>query len=93
MVEGIIVAVQSFDYKQADFSAWWAILILGIAGAVLGFFGLKNPDVAVATLSWLIGLGIIASGISYLVALSGINRLEKRVKQFRDNIKAVINEQ
>ncbi|MCR5038160.1 MAG: DUF308 domain-containing protein [Bacteroidales bacterium] len=91
-VEGIIVAVQSFDFKQADFSAWWAILILGIAGAVLGFFGLKNPDVAAATLSWLIGLGIIASGISYLVALSGINRLEKRVKQFRDNIKAAIDE-
>lgn len=92
LVEGIIVAVQSFDFKQADFSAWWAILILGIAGAVLGFFGLKNPDVAAATLSWLIGLGIIASGISYLVALSGINRLEKRVKQFRDNIKAAIDE-
>lgn len=24
LIEGIIVAVQSFDYKQAGFSAWWA---------------------------------------------------------------------
>ena len=28
-----------------------------------------NPDVAGATLSWLIGLGIISAGVSYLVAL------------------------
>ena len=74
--------------------AWWAALLLGIAGAVLvGFFGLKNPDVAGATLSWLIGLGIISTGVSYLVALCGINRVEKHVKQFRANVKAAIDEQ
>ena len=47
-----------------------------IGCGVSGFFGLKNPDVAGATLSWLIGLGIISTGISYLVALCGINRVE-----------------
>ena len=88
-----IVAVQSFDYKQAGFSAWWGVLLLGIAGAILGFFGLKNQDVAGATLSWLIGLGIISTGVSYLVALCGINRVEKHVKQFRANVKAAIDEQ
>ncbi len=93
LVEGIIVAVQSFDYKLAGFSTWWGILILGIAGAVLGFFGLKNPDVAAATLSWIIGLGIISAGISYLVALCGINRVEKHVKQFRDSVDEAIDEQ
>ena len=36
--------------------AWWAILLLGIAGGVLGFFGLRNPDV----LTWLIGIGELA---------------------------------
>ena len=92
LVEGIIIAVQSFDFKLAGFSAWWGILLLGIAGAVLGFFGLKNPDVAGATLSWLIGLAIIALGVSYLVALCGINRVENQVKQFRANIKATIDE-
>ena len=93
LVEGIIIAIQSFDFKQAGFPGWWGVLLLGIAGAVLGFFGLKNPDVAGTTLSWLIGLGIIAMGVSYLVALCGINRVEKHVKQFRANIKAAIDEQ
>ena len=92
-MEGIIVAVQSFDFKQAGTSSWWAILLLGIAGAVLGFFGLRNPDVAAKTLTWLIGVGIISTGVSYLVALCGINRIEKHVKQFRANVKAAIDEQ
>ena len=93
LVEGIIVAVQSFDFKQAGASSWWAILLLGIAGAVLGFFGLRNPDVAAKTLTWLIGLGIISTGVSYLVALCGLNRVEKHLKQFRANVKAAIDEQ
>ncbi len=75
------------------FSGWWGILLLGIAGAILGFLGLKNPDVAGVTLSWIIGCGIIAMGVSYLLALCGINRFEKKVGQIRSNIKAAIDEQ
>ena len=30
IIEGISVAVQSFDYKKLGFPLWWAILILGI---------------------------------------------------------------
>ena len=93
LVEGIILAVQSFDFKRIGFSGWWGILLLGIAGAILGFLGLKNPDVAGATLSWFIGCGIIAMGVSYLLALCGINRFEKKVGQIRSNIKAAIDEQ
>ena len=81
LVEGIIIVVKSFDYKQVDFKYWWCLLILGVAGAVLGFLGLKNPDVAGKTLSILVGIGIIAEGISYLVALGGINRLQKSIKE------------
>ena len=93
LVEGIILAVQSFDFKRVGFSGWWGILLLGIAGAILGFLGLKNPDVAGATLSWIIGLGIISLGVSYLLVLCGINRFEKKVGQIRSNIKAAIDEQ
>ena len=75
LIEGIILAVQSFDYKQLGFSAWWSVLLLGIAGAVLGFLGLKNPDVAGTALSWIIGLGIISAGVAYLLALFGMNRV------------------
>lgn len=93
LIEGIIVAVQSFDYKQLGFSAWWSVLLLGIAGAVLGFLGLKNPDVAGTALSWIIGLGIISAGVAYLLALFGINRVESHLKQFRTNVKNAIDEQ
>ena len=93
LIEGIIVAVQSFDYKQLGFSAWWSVLLLGIAGAVLGFLGLKNPDVAGTALSWIIGLGIISAGVAYLLALFGINRVENPLKQFRTNVKNAIDEQ
>jgi len=91
LVEGVIIAVKSFDYKQVDFKYWWCILILGVAGAVLGFLGLRNPDVAGRTLSTLVGIGVIVEGISYLVTLSGINRFEKRVKEFKNDVREAID--
>ena len=86
LIEGIILAVQSFDYKQLGFSAWWSVLLLGIAGAVLGFLGLKNPDVSATTLSTLIGIGIIAMGASYLYALFAINKFENKVEGIRKKL-------
>lgn len=78
-VEGIIIAVQSFDYKRVGFPYWWLILLLGIAGAVLGILGLRNPVDSAKTLSTLIGLGIIALGLSYLMGLAGIKKFEKMI--------------
>ena len=83
LIEGVIISVQSFDYKQVGFSYWWVILLLGVCGAVLGILGLRNPVVTAAALSTLIGLGIMAMGAAYLFALCGINRFEKKVKDFR----------
>ena len=80
MMEGIILAVQSFDYKKVGFGSWWLILLLGIAGAVLGFLGMRNPETSAKTLSTLIGLGIIADGIAYIVGFVGIKRFEKFVE-------------
>ena len=79
LVEGIIIAVQSFDYKKVGFPSWWVILILGIAGAVLGVFGLRNPEVTAKTLSTFIGIAVIVLGIAHLVALCGIKKIEKQV--------------
>lgn len=93
LIEGVVIAVQSFDYKKVGFSYWWCILLLGIAGAVLGVLGLRNPDVTAATLSTLIGIGIIANGVAYIVALCGINKFDKKVEGVRSSIRGAIDEQ
>ena len=93
MVEGIIVAVKSFDYKQVEFRYWWCILILGIGGVVLGFLGLSDPVAAGKTLSLLVGMGVISEGISFLVTLGGINRFEKKVKEVRGAIREALTDE
>ena len=86
LMESVIIAVNSFDYKRVGFPGWFVILLLGLCGIVLGVLGLKNPEVTATTLSTLIGLGVIAMGISYLCALRGINKFEKKVDGFRREI-------
>ena len=93
MIEGVIIAVQSFDYKKVGYQYWWALLVLGIAGAVLGFFGLKNLNVTAVTLSTLIGAGIIANGLAYICAVIGVNRFEKEVENFKEAVREAIEEQ
>ena len=81
MVEGVVIAIESFEFKKVEFSGWWCILLLGIAGAVLGFLGLRNPLAAGTTLTTLIGLAIIFEGVSYLVGLSAARKFEKFFKE------------
>ena len=83
LIEGVVIAVQSFDYKRVGYPYWWFILLLGIAGAVLGILGLRNPDISAATLSTIIGVGIIALGAAYLFALCGIKKFENKVDEVR----------
>lgn len=92
IVQGVIIAVQSFDYKKVGFSQWWALLVLGIAAAVLGFLGLRNLDVTAVTLSTLIGVGVIVYGLAYICAVIGVNRFEKKVGEVRTAIREGIEE-
>ena len=81
MIGGIVIAVQSFDYKKVGFPQWWVLLILGVCGAVLGFFGLRDLGVTAGVLSTIIGLGIIANGLAYILAVVGVNRFEKKIEE------------
>lgn len=77
LAEGVILAVRSFDFKRYNFKSWWALLILGIAAAVVGFFALKEPfDVAAPILTYCIGAAIILLGVVEIVLLCEINKLE-----------------
>ena len=86
LIEGVIVVVNSFDYKKYGFQYWWVIMLLGIAGAVLGILGLYHLDASGITLTWLFGLGLVLIGLGYIFAVIGVNKLENAVK---DNINAV----
>ena len=91
MIEGITLFIESFDFKKFGFANWWCIMILGIAIAVLGILGLRNPMASAGTLVAVIGIGLILAGISYIVALFGINKFEKNVKEFKNQISSKIN--
>ncbi|MBQ9661190.1 MAG: DUF308 domain-containing protein, partial [Bacteroidales bacterium] len=86
LIEGILLAVQSFDFKRFGFPFWYCLLLIGIAAAVLGILGLRNPDVAGNTLSALIGIAVILTGCGYLLFLSGVGRFEKKVDHLRRTI-------
>ena len=89
-VEGIIIFIQSFDFKKVGFSSWWLLMLLGIAIAALGVLGLYNVEVTGNLVAILIGVGIIAMGIAYLVAFSGIHKFDKEVAKINANIKEMM---
>jgi len=84
IVEGVSLAIRSFDYKRVGFSYWWCIFLLGVAAAVLGVLGLRDPITSGRTLTTLVGIGIIANGISNLVAFFGLNKLSKAFKEMTE---------
>lgn len=80
LFESVLVAVQSFDYKKAGYSGWWFMLLLGIAGVVLGIIGLRNPVVSADAISLLIGFAVISIGAAHLSGYFGIKKFEKDVE-------------
>jgi uncharacterized membrane protein HdeD (DUF308 family) len=77
MIEGVVIAVQSFDYKRVGYPYWWSFLIFGILATALGIAGLRNPADAGKWLSTLIGLGLVMIGCAHFGALTGIKHFEK----------------
>ena len=89
-VEGIIIFIQSFDFKKVGFSSWWTLMLLGIAIAALGVLGLYYLEATGNIVAILIGVGIIAMGIAYLVAFSGIHKFDKEIAKINANIKGMM---
>ncbi len=91
IIEGVSVFIASFDYKKVSFPYWWALMLLGIVGVVLGILGLRNMDITAVTLSVLISISVILFGVAHILAVAGVNRFEKNikdtVKNFENQIK------
>ena len=88
IIKGIGIVVASFDYKKVGFPFWWALLLLGIIGVLLGILGFRNMDVTAVTLSTLISIGVILFRMANILAVAGVTRFEKavgeQVKAFKD---------
>ena len=79
LIEGISLAIRSFDYKAVGFRAWWLLTLLGALAAVGGYFAIVNPfRVGGTALSIIIGAGIIILGIIDILALCGLKKFEKK---------------
>ena len=85
IIEGIILVVQSFDYKKADYQGWWWLLLMGIAVVVLGFFAMKNLEVTGMTISIMFGCAVMLLGFDYIIAFFGINKFQNKLKHFKDD--------
>jgi len=65
-------------------------MLLGIIIAALGVLGLYHVEVTGNLVAVLIGVGIIAMGIAYLVAFCGIHKFDKEVAKLNNNIKEMM---
>lgn len=92
VVEGVQLAVLSFDYKKYGFKQWWLMLLLGICSVVLGFYCLFNPIATGATISIMVGIAIISNGITRLVAFFSINKVQNRIKGAQERVEQFLSE-
>ncbi|MBP5497732.1 MAG: DUF308 domain-containing protein [Bacteroidales bacterium] len=92
LVEGVIIFIESFDFKKVGFGYWWLLMILGILVAALGVLGLYNVEVTGNIVAILIGVGIIVMGVAYLLAYSGIHKFEKEVVKFNNSVKDMMQQ-
>ena len=83
--------IQAFDYKKYGYSGWWSILLLGIAGIILGFVGMFHPAESAVAIAITAGIGAIGIGIGEFVAYSGLRKVEKNFEPIKARIDEVRN--
>lgn len=92
IIEGIIIFIQSFDFKKVGFSSWWLLMILGIGIAALGILGMYHLEATGYIVAILIGVSIIAIGVAYLLAYTGVHKFEKEVARIGNNLKDMMQQ-
>lgn len=90
VIEGVIIFIQSFDFKRVGFSTWWLLMLLGIGIAALGVLGMYHLETMGYIVAILIGVAIIAIGVAYFVAFGGIHKFDKEVSRINNNIKDML---
>lgn len=67
LVAGCYKTYQSFQLKSFGFSSWWAVLISGICGLIIGCLMVFNPSVSGQLLAIYVGTNFLITGASDLV--------------------------
>lgn len=75
IVRGVILFVDSFSHKKTGVKDWWGFLILGLISIFFGFLMLGNLQAAAIVIGWIIGVILLAEGISavyYAIRLKSV---------------------
>ena len=69
VISGFTTLQQTIDLVRLKAKGWVAMLVVACVNIILGILCISNPFTAATTLMSLIGVGLIFSGISDLVAI------------------------
>ena len=76
-VDGIVNAISAFNERKQENDHWWALLLSGLCGIVIGLITFFNPGITSLILLFYVAIWAIGTGL--LEIITGI-RLRKHIK-------------
>ncbi len=73
-VDGILNIVTALRFAHPDTGRWWATLLQGVVGVVIGLITFFLPGLTAVTLGFLVGIWAIATGVLEIVAAFRLRR-------------------
>lgn len=73
--KGIMGILHSFEIKNIGWSSWWILLLIGSIIIALGIVSLIHPLVTIITISVLVGLFFVISGVFSIVQWFSFGKL------------------
>lgn len=92
LFESLSILVGAIDYKRAGYQQWWLMLLFGIISIGLSFFAICHPEATTIAITALLGIGLLAIGIVRLAAIPAIGRLQRRLKEIKQEAQALVEE-
>lgn len=74
VVSSFIKLCHAFELKRAGWNGWISVLVLALVGLAFGILMLINPFKVASTVMILIGVGLVYSGVTDLVAILFISQ-------------------
>ncbi|GAA4284239.1 HdeD family acid-resistance protein [Brevibacterium daeguense] len=78
IVVGIVQFAGAFGLRKLGARFWWALLISGALGVIVGILLLMNPGAGIISLLWLLAIFLIVEGIAAILLGIQISRAAKQ---------------